>query len=58
MTATVDGWDTFRSRRFDHEDGKQQQLRDLQQTYNAHFDSEKACLSQNIGLEWNDFPEI
>ena len=38
--------------------GEQQQLRDLQQPYNVHFDPEKARLSQNIGLKWNVFPEI
>jgi hypothetical protein len=30
------------------EDGEQQQLRDVQQPYNGHFDPEKDRLSQNI----------
>ena len=38
-------------------DGEQQQLRDVQQPYNGHFDLEKNRLSQNIGMEWNFFPD-
>ncbi len=40
------------------EDGELQQLRDVQQPYNGHFAPEKDHLSQNIGLEWNVFPDI
>ena len=39
-------------------DGELQQLRDTQQPYIAHFPPEKGHLSQNIGLEWNIFPDI
>ena len=38
-------------------DGEQQQLRDVQQPYNGHFDLEKDRLSKNIGIEWNFFPD-
>jgi len=40
------------------DNGEQRQLRDLQQPYSIHFDPEKDRLSQNIGLEWNVFPDI
>ena len=38
--------------------GEQQQLRNVQQPYNGHFDPEKDRLSQNIGVKWNVFPKI
>jgi hypothetical protein len=40
------------------EDGEQQQLRDVQQPYNVHFDPEKGRLRQNICLEWDVYPDI
>ena len=38
--------------------GDQHQLRENQQPYMAHFGLEKGLLKQNIGLEWNGYPDF